>query len=74
MNQLAIEVTHEMNESSMEKFVYLDGKFFDRVSDRASWIAESFGQKARMVSTKFFVHDICGGSIRLDFESTGRKS
>lgn len=69
MHTTAAEVTAETCESSIEKFVYLDGKFFDRINDRTSWVVESFNGQAWLVATSFFVHDICGGSLRLEFRA-----
>ena len=65
-----MDVTKGIHESGIEKFIYLDGKFTDRVSDRTSWIIAEFGGKAVLTSARFFIHQHCGGSIRLAFKST----
>lgn len=46
----------------METFVYLNGKFWDRVSNTPEEMAKSLG--AELVSQEEFDHEICGRSIR----------
>ena len=50
----------------METFVYLNGKFIDRVSDKPERMAESLN--ARIVAVKEFKHPICGKSWRVELE------
>lgn len=66
----------ELKETNIEKFVYLDGQFWDRVSDRASWISnsESIQEAGGVIqSARFFVDGICGGSLRLDYTTIQRQ-
>ena len=48
----------------METFAYIDGQFWDRVSNTPEEVAQSLG--ARVVSQEEFVHGVCGPSIRCE--------
>jgi hypothetical protein len=48
----------------METFVYIGGRFHDRVSNKPEEVATSLG--ARIVSCEEFDHEVCGRSVRCD--------
>ena len=56
----------------MEIFVYIDGKFYDRMSGNETLIAFSLG--ADWVSREVFDHAVCGKSVRLNLSRKSRKN
>jgi hypothetical protein len=48
----------------VEKFVYLNGKFWDRVSTKPEQVARSLD--AKIVSVSRFIHPVCGTSWKVE--------
>lgn len=50
-----------------EKFVYLDGKFWDRTSSKPEQCAKSLG--AEIVAVKRFTDPVCGTSWKVELRT-----